>query len=115
MTHPETIMADTERPRGVYFFAQDPLVEQFLDRKGDPYDILNKLEKSTIEDMTRVCHFLKTSILQCRGVEKISESTTHEDTALENDRRMLFYVAADTKLGQLATALSDQNSISTRT
>ena len=111
MTHPETITSTIERPRGVYFFAQNPLVQQFLERRGDPVEILNALEETTIEDMTHMCHFLKTSILQCRGVEKIDESTTHEDAVAENDRRMLFYMAADNKLGQLAVLTSGENSV----
>jgi hypothetical protein len=101
MTHPETLTVN-ERPMGVYFFAQDPLVQQFLARDGDPHNILNELEQNTIEDMTQMCHFLKTSILQCRGVEKIHKSMAHEDVVLENDKRMEFYIAADNVLGRLA-------------
>jgi hypothetical protein len=106
MTHPE-ILAVEERPRGVYFFAQDPLVQQFLARDGDPHDILHELERTTIEDMTQMCHFLKTSILQCRGVEKINKYMAYEDAVLENNRRMQFYLAADSKLGQLAMQESE--------
>ena len=101
MAHLETLTA-SERPKGVYFFAENPLIQQFLAREGDPHGILEELEQTTIEDMTRVCHFLKTSILQCRGVEKIDESITPEDVVVENDRRMQFYMAADGKLGQMA-------------
>lgn len=107
MTHPETIIVD-KRPKGVYFFAQDPLVQQFLAREGNPDAILDELGQTTIEDMAQVCHFLKTSILQCRGVEKIHKSMAHQDIVLENDRRMQFYLAADNKLGQLAL---DQNEV----
>jgi len=102
MTYPETIVVNNERPRGVYFFAQNPLVRQFLDRVGDPYDILDELEQATIEDMAQMCDFLKTSILLCRGVEKINKFTTHKNAIPENDRKMQFYMAADNRLGQLA-------------
>ena len=108
MTHPETITVGNERPKGVYFFAQDPLVRRFLARAGDPNEILDELEQRTIEDMTQVCHFLKTSILQCRGVEKIHKLMTRENVTLENDRRMQFYMAADNKLGQLAMQESEE-------
>jgi hypothetical protein len=63
------------------------------------------LERATIEDMARLCDFLKTSISFCCGVEKISEEETEEAenaAVIENNRRMQFYVAADNKLGQLA-------------
>ena len=102
MTHPETMTRDIERPKGVYFFAQNPLIQRFLDREGDPDEILDELGRTTAEDMALVCHFLKTSILQCRGVEKISEKESEDAVMIENDRRMLFYVAADNKLGQIA-------------
>ena len=101
MTHPDILVVNDERPRGVYFFAQNPLVQQFLAREGDPEEILNELERG-IEDMTQACHFLKISISLCRGVEKINKFTTHKNAISENDRRMRFYMAADNKLGQLA-------------
>jgi hypothetical protein len=102
MTNPEAGAQTIERPKGVIFFAQDLNIQLFLAREGDPELLLALIEAESIEDMAQVCRYLQTSLLQTRGVEKISEDASEATVVFENNERMRFYMAAEDVLGRLA-------------
>ena len=101
MTHirgNQEIMFD---PSGSIFLPKDRLVESFLSLEGDPDDILAALRKCD-EVFEQTCDTFQFSLLQSRGVNRLSDAIGDDALTEEVEKRMRFYMAISRALGQTA-------------